>query len=486
MAQDDHGDGDIGAVVGHTLAAGDDVVEDQTLVDGADLFLQAVNMVDLHGVAEVVDDLLQGLDLFRQGQVVFGEGIGREGRDPVDGGGHDLQLVAGVTGEGAELGVRLLGTDGDDQGLVGDQLKVGDGVQIFGDVLVLLERHLAAGQLDQVGAERVLIVVDDLFKLADFFGVVVVQMADHIQGQVHGLLGQDGHVIHGEPALLERHGGVLQEHLFELYGGHRGILGTVRDQSPHDRLDDIHERKQQDDHEQTHHRIDGRQVEGVHDGLDKRKMEDRVGDVKERCSDGGTDGGRDGIYHGDTLAVGVGSEGRQHDGRRGADRDTQQQGEGLFKLHGACHGQGLDDTDRRGGGLQEGCKEGADQDAQQRVGHGSERSGEPGLVAQTADGAAHGAHAEHQDDKAHQDVTDVLGGLFFAHHAEQDADDRDDAGQGLGREKLGESARRVDVAQTDDPAGDAGAQDGAQDDTDPLGDLHHARADETDDHDRGR
>ena len=64
--------------------------------------------------------------------------------------------------------------------------------------------------------------------------------------------------------------------------------------------------------------------------------------------------------------------------------------------------------------------------------------------------------------------------------------DGGDPGQGRGGQQPADAGARAEIAQADDPAGDAGAQDGAEDDTDRLPQLHHAGVHETDHHDRGR
>jgi len=202
VAQDDHRYRDIGAVVGDTLAGGDDVIEDKALGDGADLFLQPVDVVELHGVAEVVDQLLQRLDLFRDSQVVLCKSPHGERSGLLHGGGHDLELMTGVSGEVTEFFVGFIGADGDDESLVGDELQVGDRVQVSGYGFLLFLGQLTSGQLDQVGTQGVLLVVHRLLQLFHLVHMVDVQMAHHVEGEIHTLLCEGGHVVHGDAALL--------------------------------------------------------------------------------------------------------------------------------------------------------------------------------------------------------------------------------------------------------------------------------------------
>jgi len=54
----DHGHGDVGAVIGHPLAVGQEIVEDEALAQGAGTILKTDDVVELQLVAQTVDDLL--------------------------------------------------------------------------------------------------------------------------------------------------------------------------------------------------------------------------------------------------------------------------------------------------------------------------------------------------------------------------------------------------------------------------------------------
>ena len=74
----DHSDGDVRAVVGHTLTVGEQVVEGKAVVERALTGLQAVDVVQLHFVAEVIDQLLERLDAVGGVDVVVEEGGDRQ------------------------------------------------------------------------------------------------------------------------------------------------------------------------------------------------------------------------------------------------------------------------------------------------------------------------------------------------------------------------------------------------------------------------
>ena len=157
-----------------------------------------------------------------------------------------------------------------------------------------------------------------------------------------------------------------------------------------------------------------------------------IDDIKDNSSDCCAQCSRNRINHGNTFALGIGTECGKHDGNRCTDRNTQQKRESFLKLHGACDRESLYDTDGCGSRLQEGRKEHTYKDTQDRIGQGCQYTCEPGLILQSADCAAHGTHTDHQDDKAHQNISDVLGGVLFTDGAEQDADDGNNACQSGG------------------------------------------------------
>ena len=66
-----HRQSNIGAVVADSLEVREQVVEHEPLRDGALAVLQPLHMVQLHLVAEIVDDVLQRLHLFGFGEIII-------------------------------------------------------------------------------------------------------------------------------------------------------------------------------------------------------------------------------------------------------------------------------------------------------------------------------------------------------------------------------------------------------------------------------
>ncbi len=100
--------------------------------------------------------------------------------------------------------------------------------------------------------------------------------------------------------------------------------------------------------------------------------------------------------------------------------------------------------------------------------------------------AAHALHAEHQYRKSQHNVSDIFVSAFLGDHFEQDTNNgnyRRDRRRG---QKLRDPVGAFYVGQTEYPPSDTGTDIRPHDDTDRLRHLHHARVDETDDHDRRR
>ena len=77
-------------------------------------------MVELHLVAEIVDQLFKRLDAGGKLQIVIDERADRRGQNLCQSGLHDLQLVRRRLGEGQVLFVQLLRSLGNIQGVVGN------------------------------------------------------------------------------------------------------------------------------------------------------------------------------------------------------------------------------------------------------------------------------------------------------------------------------------------------------------------------------
>ena len=163
----DDRNGDVGAVVGDSLVVGQKIVEDEALGQGAGAVLEPLDVMELDLVAENIDALLQRLDQIGLVLIVLREGGDGQVQNFLQGGGKNGEFLQSLTGEVELLGVELGGALRDVDGVIGDALVIAEGVQILGDVFVLVLAQLVGVELDQIGAQPVLIAVDQVLRLFD-------------------------------------------------------------------------------------------------------------------------------------------------------------------------------------------------------------------------------------------------------------------------------------------------------------------------------
>ena len=482
----DHGHGNIGAVVRHPLIVGEQIVEHEALTQGAYALLQAVHMVQLQLVAQAVDDLLQRLYPAGGGQIPLHKGVDGEVEDLGDGILHDLQLPAGLLREGHALAVDLLRHLGDVQGVVGDALEVGDGMQVLGYLLTLTGGEFLTGDLHEVGTQPVLIAVHGGLCLRHGPDALVAVLMHQRHGGQQILHGALSHGVSDLTALLDGQRRVLQEallqtvHLLAL----PAALGVVRHQHTYQLL------QQSDEGHQGHHR--GQTEQGVrqsdghggHGGIHEVKMHHGIDGIKDAAPDHHAQHVDEQIDEGRALAADVGTKRRQQHRHRSADGNPHDNRKGNFKGDGSGGGQRLQDTHGGGGTLDDAGEHDAHQNSQQGVSEGGHGIDEHLALPQGLHGAAHGGHSVHQHGKAQQNLPHMAGGLLPADHPQQGADGGHQGRQSGGTQQ-GHPAAAGEVAETQHPAGNAGAQDGAQHDADGLIDLHHAGVDEAHHHHRG-
>ena len=425
----DHRNGDVGAMVGDTLVVGQKIVEDEALAERAQALLQAVNMVELQLVAEVVDQLLERLNAGRQLQIVIDKGTDGRGQDLRQRSLHDLELVRSGVGEGEVFLVQLLRALGDVQRVIGDAFKVGERVEEFGDLGVLPDRHLPFRHLDQIRAELILITVDGFFQILDQLIALVgeaVQQGNSLDKVPLGLL---GHGVDSQAALLDGQRRVLDEAFFEPdgLGLDRLLLRLVRDEKVDDLLDLARERQQRDDLDEAEDRIGKSDRDARHDAVCEWEADERVKTVVDRGKEDHARDLSDQIDHGRALAVDRSADGGEQDRHGRADGDAHDDRQRDGKIDDARRGQRLQNADGRGSRLQHAGEKRTEKDAEEGIGEGGQDADKSRILAQRRHGRGHRGHAEHQDREAHQDIADVLFGRVFARHAQHDTDHGDHA-----------------------------------------------------------
>ena len=212
-----------------------------------------------------------------------------------------------------------------------------------------------------------------------------------------------------------------------------------------DRLEYIGEWGQYAEDRETEDRVDESQGHRVDDHVQERVVEHLIADIKEGCAYHDAHERRNQVTHGSSFAVRAGAERGKKDRNGGADRDTHEEWKRRTERHDAGEGEGLDDTDGGRGGLQDRGEYETDEDTEKRESHRGEHVREPGLIAEAGDGAAHGAHADHEDGETEKDVTDVAALLVLAEHSKEDAGHGDDAREGRGREDAADALGAADV-----------------------------------------
>ena len=110
-------------------------------------------------IPQAVNDLLQGLNLGCQIQIIAYKGCERQVENFADGADQDVQFLAAAGSKGHFLLLHLNRRLENVHGVVADALKVTDGVQQLGDLGAVGYRQTVGGQMDEIGADMVLVLV---------------------------------------------------------------------------------------------------------------------------------------------------------------------------------------------------------------------------------------------------------------------------------------------------------------------------------------
>ena len=278
---------------------------------------------------------------------------------------------------------------------------------------------------------------------------------------------------------------MLQKALLEMHRGRlvcRLLVALVLDQSVDNRFDHIGERQQNHNLHKPEERVDEGDGDARHRHIQKGKPEHGVCQIKRRRPEHNACHLDDEVDHCRALAVDIRADRRQKHRHCRADGNAHDDGQSNGKIDHARRRQRLQNTDRRRRALQHAGKERTEQDAEKRIGERGQNAQKHRLVPQRRHRRRHRRHAEHQNGKAHENIADVLLGLILGEHAKQNACNRDNARERRRGKQVHPAAASAEVRQTDDPARDAGAENGAHDDADCLAHAHHAGVDKADDH----
>ena len=296
-------------------------------------------MTRAHLLFERVDDLLERLHL--RGDVVVAalKGLEREREDLADSGGDGDELIFRIGGKGEVFARHLLGGGENVDGVVGDALKVADGLQKLGRFLALGAAQLLRAELDKIGAEDVLIVVAALLVVADALGelrCVGGECGEGIVQRTHGAL---GHLTGDSAALAQGERGRGQQ-TFVKFGDdlNARIVG-------HDAAGKLFKKAARGQEDRRAEKVERRVRDGdaVHRGgfVQKRGSERRAHDAKEREQHHNANDIEKEVHNGGTLGVFVRADRGDHGRDGGADVLAHDDGDGGGVAHRAGDGERL-------------------------------------------------------------------------------------------------------------------------------------------------
>ncbi len=388
--------------------------------------------LDLH--IQAVDDLFERLHRLGQFQIIILEDQYGGIHDVLDGSAVNFQLFLGLRGEFLVLIGHLPGIFHDIDRMVADPLEVADAVEQGGQDVAVLGAQIAAAKLHQIGAQLILVGIDQIFQLFYALGALRIVLLYQLHGDVKCFLCILGHVAGCGLTLFQCEMRGVQETLVQdldiLLGC--AVLGLFLGdgQGLHGQLHQDLGNRQHDHHGcQVEYAVDHGDDERIRRLGHKREMHDGVHRIKQDHEEGGLDDAEIQMHQGRPLCIAACAHGREH-GRNGCtDILTHQDRDGRADGQRAAHGNRLQDTDRGRGTLDNGRQDQTCQHTQDRIGEHGQDAGKPLIAGERLHRRGHGLHTEHQHGKADEDRADIS--LLFAlgTHDHDDADDAEDRGE---------------------------------------------------------
>ena len=365
--------------------------------------------------------------------------------------------------------------------MVGDALEVADGLEKLCGLLALVFAELPGAELDQIGAENVLIVVAGILVVTDALRQLRSIGGDREQRVLHRPDGALRHLGGDGVAALEGQRRRCEQTLVQLGDGLcAALVGHHADRQ-------LFEPAARREKHGCAENIEGgvRQRDAVHGCrlVENFRREDQLDKAEERQNDCDADHVEHQMHHRRAAGVFIGADRGKHGRDRRADVLPHDDGDGGGIADGSGHGQRLKNADGGGAGLDDRGQNRSGEHAEHRILEGKEEIDELRHVFQPGDRAAHGVHAEHQRGKAEQDYAGVLFAAVLAEHVENDADEREHRRKGGRLEQTHPDAAAVDAAEAEQPCRDRGADVGTHDDVDGLPERHKPGVYKADDHD---
>ena len=451
--------------------------------------LQALNVAVLDLLVDAVDAALQRLNGKRHRSVFAFKRRHRAIHDVADRLCKHVQLLRRHAGEGQLPVVHFLRRALQAHGVVGDALKVAHGVQQHVERVAVVLGKRRVAQLDHVRAKIVLVVVDLGFQRADALGDlrIVFLALDQVKRGADGLLRQLRHAAGDHAALFNRERRLREEALVQQQEvADLLFLLVVAHGERRQLLKQTAERQQREGGDHVERRVDDGDARGVGAAFQERKREHRVDRIEHDHEQDRAD--KVEVQVNQRRAAGVLARADTGEQRRHAGADVLAHDDRQRRriLHCAGYAQRLKNTDRRRRALDDRRQQHARDHAHDRVGEHQQDIREFRHIRQRLHRVAHHVHAAHQHRKAHEDGADIVLLLRLGEHDERHADDRHDRRKAARLEQLDKQAAALKAGQRKNPARDGRTDIRAHDDADSLAQLHDARIDKTNDHDRRR
>ena len=475
---------DVGAVVSHTLQIRQHIRPDKAHFDGAAALLQTTDVAGTKLFLQRVDHFFERLHKSGSLDIVFEECLQRQIHRLAHSAHQQFQLLAGFVRKAETLVGDLFHRLHQIHRMVRDTLKVTDEMQQLCGFGAVLFAHGLGAELDEVGAEDILIVVSLVLLLADGLrhsGIVVGQLCD---GRAHSTHRDACHGLGHFAAALDRKSGGVEQTLVQLtlLLLHLGIGHDAAGKL----LQLAGQRQQKQGAGDVEHRVCHSDAHLIHRTAHKRHINEGFCRAEERKADRGTDHIEAQMHQCSTTGIAAGTHRGDHGGDTGTDVLTHDDGDGSSEGDAAGAGERLQNTDGSRGGLDDGGQQSTCQHTQNGVRKEGQNISERRHFLQTGNCIGHGVHTVHQCGEAEEDHTHILLAAALAEHTHGSADQRQNRSKRGRLEQLHEDAVTLDTGQAQDPRSRSGTDVRAHDHVDRLLEGHNAGVGKADDHDGGR
>ena len=335
-----------------------------------------------------------------------------------------MHLVAGLRGEAQALALHLLGGLDHVHGVVRDALEVADDVQDLRAGPAVLGGEVTAAELDEIGAQHVLILVGLPLGAADGGGGSGVILPDELAARLHGVHGDAGHRLGHLLAAAQRHGGGSQQTLVQdldlVVCAFRCVL-AVGDQAAGQLLQQPGEREEQGGTEDVKDTVDDGDAQLVDGAAEEGKVDHGVDAVEHGQPDRRADDIEHQVDHSGAAGVLVGPHGGQHGRDAGADVLPHDDGDGHGVGNAAGERECLEHPHGGGRALDDAGDHGADCQTDKRLVEFGHELSKGRRIGQGTDGLSHQIHTKNEDSKAHQHRADAALFVALADHGHNNA-----------------------------------------------------------------